>query len=140
MNNESKNKSVVPYKTGRVIDSPFGLFHDEFDSFFERALNFAWADPFWVNKRNYRIYDVKENEKSYTIEVELPRFKREQIKLETLNGVVQLTAQNEKNTYTKSWALSNANLDKVSSKLEDGVLTITIEKTPESQPKLIEIK
>lgn len=145
---ENTNKSVTPYnkdegKLTKYDKSKFrtwDLFHDQFDTLRENIFNSFWSDPFLLNNRNYRVYDVKDDAKSYTIEVELPRFKREEIKLEIVNGAIQLMAQNDRNTYTKLWELPNMDLDKVSSRLENGVLTISVEKTPESQPKLIEIK
>ena len=132
----SQNKGVNKYSPLNSWD----LFHNEFDSFFDRALDFAWSSPGWVTNRNWRHTDITEDDKSYTIEVELPRFKKEELSLKIVNNTIQLTAQNDRSSYVKSWALSNVNLDKLTSKLENGVLSISVEKTPESQPKVIEIQ
>lgn len=147
MNKVKNSQSVVPYngdKLTKYNPSRFDIFHDEwdnwFDSFAGRLFSNVWADPTFLTQRNYRAYDVQEDDKQYIIEVELPRFKRNQIKLQIVNGAIQLIAENEKGTYSKTWSLSNVNLEKITSKLEDGVLHITIEKTPESQPKLIDIQ
>lgn len=151
MNKENTNKSVAPCNGSKltnrnpnadvfsIFDDDFGVFHNEFDSFIERVFNRAWSNPLWLSKRNYRVYDVNEKDNEYVIEVELPRYKKEQIKLETVNNTIQLTAQNGKGSYTKTWSLSNADLDKVTSKLEDGVLTIMVPKTVQAQSKVIAI-
>lgn len=147
MNTNKNSNAVAPLNRGLVKqysdDSLFptmDFFHDEFDSFVEKAFNLAWSNPAWVTKRNYRLYDVKENDKSYTVEVEIPGFKKSEIKLQVVDGSVQLVAQNNRGTYSKTWSLTGADLDKVTSKLEDGILTINIPKIEEVQPKIINIQ
>lgn len=135
-----ENNKLAAWKGGLTKSNSFNVFHDEFDNFIDRAFNSFWTSPLLVTQRNYRIYDVAENEKDYTITVEIPGYKKGEIKLEIVDNSIQLTAENSKGKYIKAWSLSGANLDKVTSKLEDGVLTITVEKIPEAQPKVVEIQ
>jgi HSP20 family protein len=140
-NKHTPNKWGLTKYNGCISDrSALDVFHDEFDSFMERAFNWAWSDPIWVTSRNYRVYDVKENDDNYTITLEIPGYKREEIKLETINSSIQLTAENSKGKYVKSWRLSDSNLDKVTSKLEDGVLTINVPKSPTAVAKSVTIE
>lgn len=134
-----KNNKLAAWKGG-VQSKSLQSIHDEFDAFIERAFGRFWSNPLLVTQRNYRIYDVTENDKDYTITVEIPGYKKSDIKLEVVDNTIQLTAENKKGKYVKAWSLYGANLDKITSTLEDGVLNIVVEKTPEVQPKSIEIK
>jgi HSP20 family protein len=140
MNKETKQH--VPNKWGltKHENSQLDVFHDEFDSFVERAFNWAWANPVWVTNRNYRFCDIKTENDKYTITVELPGYKKNELKLEVIDGSLQLTAENAKGKYVKSWSLSDSDLDKVTSKLEDGVLHINIPKLPKAEIKVVTIE
>ena len=144
MSKENVNKSVAPYSKGvSKYYSPLNswdLFHNEFDSLVDSMFNWAWSNPTWVTNRNYRLCDVKDNTDNYTISVELPGYKRSEVKLEVVGNTLQLTAENTKGKYVKSWSLSDSDLEKVTSKLEDGVLNVTIPKLPSATPKVIDIQ
>lgn len=139
MSNDKNNK-LAAWKGGVSGYSPLNIFHDEVDSLFDSVFNSWWTDPLLVSQRNYRVYDIVNNENDYTISVEIPGYKRSEIKLEVVNNSIQLTAENSKGKYIKAWKLSNVDFDKITSKLEDGVLSITAPKTPESKPKVIDIQ
>lgn len=99
-----------------------------------------WKSPEMQFNRNWRPTDVNEDDKKYTIEIELPRFKREQISVEVAKGVLKISAKNAKAHYERSFQLPYADYDKSDVKLEDGVLSIIIPKTSESQTKYLDIK
>lgn len=137
MSNSKENNKLAAWKggVGKYNDS-FNLFDRLVDDFYDSW----WHDPLLVSRRNYRVSNIIENDNDYTISVELPGYKRAEIELQTINNVIQLTASNSKGKYIKSWSLSGVNLDNVTSKLEDGILNISVPKTPESKPKTIEIQ
>lgn len=134
-----ENNKLAAWKGGLTKSNSFNVFHDEFDNFIDRAFNSFWTSPLLVTQRNYRIYDVAENEKDYTITVEIPGYRLGDIKLEYTDNSVTLTAQNQKGTYIKSWTINGSDTSKIESKLENGVLTIVLPKLPKSEPKTVQI-
>jgi HSP20 family protein len=108
-----------------LVDS----FHDAF-----------WNDPFFQLSRNWRPTDISETDNDYKIEIELPRFKRDEIRVEAAKGVLRVTAKNAKANYVREFGLPYANLNESDIKLADGVLTISVPKSGEGQTKQLQIK
>jgi len=110
----------------------------EMDKFFD---NFpAWNSETWLPATN-----IKEDEKSYGIELAVPGMKKEDIALEVENSLLTVsgTSTEEKkeekdsylrreyksNAFTRSFSLpDNANDESITSHYEDGILKIIIEK------------
>ena len=100
--------------------------------------------------------NVWENETDYFVEAELPGFKMEDIEISVLGDEVTIKAQRtaavvENATYlrkerqhgafTRTFTLPSAvQVDKVEASLTDGVLLVTLPKTPEVQPRKISVK
>jgi len=80
---------------------------------------------------------------SYTVELQVPGFKRTDITIEIKDGVLTAKASRADKKYTdKTKVLTlpkDANPDAVSAKLEDGILTITVSKVAPPVAKKIEI-
>lgn len=114
------------------IRDVFELFDKMYDGF--------WKEPSFQLNRNWRPTEFSETEAQYTIEIELPRFKREEIKIEVVKGVIKVAAKNSKSSYLREFTLPYVNFDKIESKLEDGVLKLLIPKTSEAKSKYIEVK
>jgi HSP20 family protein len=104
-------------------------FHDAF-----------WGDPVFQLERNWRPTDVITTDTEYKVEVELPRFRKEEIRVEVVKNTLQISAKNARSSYVRSFSLSDADFDKSNVKLEDGVLTVTIPKLESSKSKVLEIK
>jgi len=87
----------------------------------------------------------KEND-NYFIEIEVPRYKNEDLTIELKmdEKVVMLVRgekDDEKSGFTKKFELTSfMDYDSISSKLEYGVLTITIPTKEEAKPREIQIK
>jgi HSP20 family protein len=120
---------VVKYTGVSDIFSLLDSLHDQF-----------WNEPSFQLNRNWRPTEFSETDTQYVIEIELPRFKREEIKLEVKQGIISVSAKNAKSSYVREFALQYVDYDKIESKLEDGVLKIIIPKTNEAKTKYIEIK
>lgn len=99
-----------------------------------------WNDPAFQLERNWRPTDTTETETEYKVEIELPRFKREDVKVEVVKNTLQITAKNGRTNYVRAFSLPDSNLDKAEVKLADGVLTVTVPKAETAKTRLLEIK
>jgi HSP20 family protein len=101
--------------------------------------------------------EVSEDEKQYTVSVELPGARREDVTIECQEGV--LTIRGEKKSereekkeqrrwverrygsFSRSFSLpANALEDQVKATLKDGVLTLVIPKREEAKPRVVNIQ
>ena len=101
--------------------------------------------------------DVYEKDGNYNIEVDIPGFKKEDIKVEAKDGYLTITAEkkeqeDEENKnyicherrygkYERSFYLGDLKTDDISAKFENGILKVRVPKVEESEnKKLIEIE
>ncbi len=110
-----------------------------FDSMMKEAF---W--PFPVRTEGNIRVDVKEDERDYKLEAELPGVDKEDIRLELKDDVLTLSVEKneeikeEKENYIKqerrygnfsrSFYVDDVNIDKIKAKFENGVLYITLPK------------
>ena len=103
------------------------------------------------------VVDIIEEEKAYVIKAELPEMKREDVNVELEGGVLRISGvrkiEKEEKTrkyhrleraygvFARSFELpENIDANKVSASYRDGVLTVSVAKTEQAQPKHIEVK
>ncbi len=101
--------------------------------------------------------DVHESDEAYTVTVEIPGVKKEDLSVEVEDGVLSIRGEkrsereekSEKRRYVErsygsfSRSLSlprNVSPDKVDARYHDGVLTITLPKAEESKPQPVAVK
>lgn len=101
--------------------------------------------------------DVSEEENSYKIEADLPGFSKDEIKLVLDDNRLTIAVEKEEkseeksekyihrerkcSSMSRSLSLKDADMEKATAKLEEGVLTITAPKIkPEDSKKTIEIE
>jgi HSP20 family protein len=101
--------------------------------------------------------DIAEDEKEYTLKVELPGVKREDVRVSVEGGVLSLTGERkvekeEKNkkhhrmeriygSFVRTFTLpEGAAPDKISAEFKDGVLIVHLPKDEKAKPKSIEVK
>ena len=101
--------------------------------------------------------DIAEDDKEYTIKVELPEVKKEDVRVSVEGGVLSITGERkaeteEKNkkyhriersygSFARSFTLpEGAAGDKVSAEFKDGVLRVHLPKDEEAKRKSIEVK
>lgn len=114
-----------------------------FDDWTHRIFNDVFSDPFFASTRNWALEDIKDNDKEYVLEVELPRFKREEIEVTTSENTLSIKAKNDKGrVYNRLFTVNNAIADKATVTLKNGVLSVSIPKVELEKPKVnrLEIK
>lgn len=102
--------------------------------------DFFWKDPIFQLERNWRPTDIQETADNYVVEIELPRFKKEEIKVEAIKNTLTVTAKNQRSTFSRSLSLADSDLEHTDVKLENGVLTILVPKFPSAKTKVIQVK
>ena len=124
----------------------FGGFFD--DSFFNESKN-----------RELMKTDIKEGENEYTLEIEMPGIKKENVKIELSKGYLTISAENnneveekEKNyirkerrygSFTRSFYVGDkVEMNDINASMDNGILSITVPKEESEKPekKYIEIK
>ncbi len=121
-------------------DNGLDVFDDVFDSFFKPM--------FYEEKFNTMKTDIKENENSYVMDIEIPGFEKKDIGISLENGYLTISAKKEekqegkKENYlrrernyscSRSYYVGDVDKDKVKAKYENGVLVVEI---PKEQPEL----
>lgn len=124
------------------------FFDDDFDNFFLTSPNI---------KRNDMKCDIYEKDNNYYIEMDIPGFAKEDVKIEVDDGRLTIKAAKsaENNTedknyirrersygeYQRSFTLGDIDADNIDAKFEKGMLIITLpKKEVVDTKKVIEIK
>jgi len=131
---------------------PFGLMRNllRWDPFRELDYGFDVQSSFTPS------FDIRETPEAYVFEADMPGIKREDLDLNLTGNRITITgrrdarerregenlfiAERSHGSFTRSFNLPDG-VDgaKVSAELKDGVLTLTLAKVPEVQPKRIQI-
>ena len=131
----------------------------EMDDFFNRINDFSkvagnenLATSDWMPP-----VDIRESDKSYSIDIELPAVAAEDVNVSVKDGLLTVTGERkaEKETedkkvhrverqygkFTRSFRLpEDADEEKIDAKSKDGVLYLTIDKREEVKPRSIQVK
>lgn len=108
-----------------------------YDRSFERFVN----DAFFSNGR--RDFDVQEDEKAWTITLDMPGVTREDLAIAIEAAMVRIeTREQAKRQYKAAYELpQDIDADASAARLENGVLTLTLaKKVPVSTARQIEVK
>jgi len=145
--------SLKPYKrSSDLATRDLYDFYNLIDDFFQDKLNlgkFMSSDTFKM--------DVKDNDKEYQVEAELPGVKKEEISVDLTDGTLNISVKKEekideeKESYihkerrsssmSRSIYLADAKTEEIKAKLDGGVLFITIPKEEKAtSAKKIEIE
>jgi HSP20 family protein len=101
--------------------------------------------------------DVEEHEDNYVIKASVPGYAPEDLKIEVKDGVLNIRAEHAGENEQESDGLhlrerfagtmerrlrlgKDVDAEAIEAELEHGVLTLTLSKVEEAQPKLIEVK
>jgi HSP20 family molecular chaperone IbpA len=81
------------------------------------------------------------NKDSFNLEIELPRFRKENIKLSAENNVLHISAEQDNLKFYHSVSIpATLDTNTIEAKLDHGVLSISAQKSEQSKIKFIEIK
>ena len=103
------------------------------------------------------VVDINEDDKGYRIDVELPGLTEKEIEVKVENNVLMVSSKKEEAkeekksdyirkerrsySFCRSFTLpKNISSEKIEASFKNGLLTISMPKTPEAKPKLIEVK
>lgn len=108
-----------------------------FDRGFERFVNDVFAAP------AYRALNVAQDDKTWTVTLDLPGVAREQLAVDIEGAVVRIaTKEGAARAFKAAYELpEEIDADATSAKLENGVLTLVLgKKQPASNARQIEVK
>lgn len=124
-------------------DDPFGM-----KSFFDDFFGDAFVPTFFAE--HPMKADIRETEKEYVIEAEIPGVKKEDIKLELRDDVLTLAVEHNEETseekdnyirrerkygsYSRSFRVGNVRNEGVTAKYNDGILSVTVPKAENEKP------
>lgn len=109
------------------------LFDDAFDSFFR---------PFYMDSEaTFMKTDIKETDKNYVMDVEMPGLDKKDISLKFESGYVTISAKKEERetegkylrreratSFSRSYYMGDVDEKQIKAKYENGVLTVTVPK------------
>ena len=119
-----------------LLNSQPNFFDELFDDFFSP-----------VTTKYQKNSNVEKTEKEFILKISLPGFKKEEIQISTENNILRITAKRNKKInwlkeeYEQSYTLeNNIEIEKITAKLEDGILTITLPFKEKAKPNTIIIQ
>ena len=119
------------------IRNMFLLDNQDYDPFKDFFNNFSKA-----LSDDHRLTDIKDNGDVYTVSIELPGYKKGDVKAEVNDGVLTVTAEkNGKTSYQNSFSIkSDVDTKSITANLEYGILTLTLPKKEVSKPRKIKVQ
>jgi HSP20 family protein len=147
------NRKSAPLSNGRIPrdePAPFADFHREMDQLLDQAFT---GFGFTRHRRPMPAVEVREAEKEYRVSVDLPGVAMKDIELSFSEGMLSLKAQRPADDadalYSNRWSgrfervmAIGADVDDehIRATLKDGVLTVSLPKSPEHLPRRIQIE
>ena len=148
---------LIPYgrRNKGLSQRPQSVF--DMDSMFDNFFNDSFMPTWFTGDTHIRV-DIKENEKEYIVEADMPGVKKEEINLELNNDRLTIAVERneeineEKENYIRkerrsgsfcrSFYVENVKDDEIEAKFENGVLSVILPKEEAgiSKKNKIEIK
>ena len=147
-------REQTPSRTSQSAWDPFRIMESmlEWDPFSSLAPSFGTG----VAQSYMPRFDVKETQDRYTFTADLPGIKEDDLNISLTGNRLVISGKREAEeskeegqyhlyersygTFSRSFSLpEGVNPDEVTANLKDGVLTVTVGKKPEVQPKRIQL-
>jgi len=137
----------------RAEYSPFDLLRREFASLFDRAFA-GWPVPFemsWEMTEPWGV-EMEEGEKEVVVRAEMPGFEASELEVTLRNNLLTLRAEHReppaegaaehRQTRLERTVMLPPGVDpeKVEARYRNGVVEVHVPRTPEAQPRRIEVK
>lgn len=85
--------------------------------------------------------DVIRTDDGFEVEIPVPGFKTEQIEIVVKENVLTITGKGERRAFTRSLKLpEDVDSQNIDASVDCGMLSLTLKRHPEAQPRRIEIK
>lgn len=144
-----------PAKELISVEKEFSKLFDSFNNRF--GLKSSKEDEDFANAVWSPLTDIKEDENKYSLHLDLPGVKKEDVKITFNNGQIAISGERnfekeENNSkyhrverafgkYYRAFSLPEKIMeDKIEAEFKDGILNISIPKAEEAKPKQIEVK
>lgn len=97
-----------------------------------------YLNDFLLDKNDYSTYST---ENGMILSVDLPGFKKSEVKVKISKRLLSIEAENDKkgNIQKRFTLPTSVDASSVASRLEDGVLTVTMQYKPEMAEKTIDV-
>lgn len=132
------NTTLIPKLTGNntwsFIDTIDSMLPPSFSNVFDIVTSPSYSFSNMVG--------FKESQKdSFNLEIELPRFRKENIKLSAENNVLHISAEQDNLKFYHSVSIpATLDTNTIEAKLDHGVLQISAQKAEQAKTKTIQIK
>jgi len=133
---------LTPYRRNQGIANRNNL--NDFERFFEDFFNDSFSFPAYFNDSRQMKVDIKEEDKEYIVEAELPGINKEDVNIDLQDNQLTIMVQrdeqinNEKENFickerrtssiSRSFYIENVNKEDVNAKFENGLLSIRLPK------------
>lgn len=139
-------RNLVKYSP--VSPDVYGNFDRILDSFFNDSTIGRTSSP--------RV-DIREKDGTYVLEAELPGLSEKDVEVKVDDNLLTISSKNEtekseenngyilkerrRSSFARSFVLpKDVDRDSIEAHFADGLLSLTLNKTPEAKPKMIEVK
>lgn len=98
-------------------------------------------DPFQNIRASYGFdYEVSRNESGYVLEVPVPGYGPSHIDVTYKDGVLSVAGKTERRSFTRSFTVpEDIDADSIGARVQDGMLTLSLKRHPEAQPRKITV-
>jgi HSP20 family protein len=99
-------------------------------------------DPFQNVMSNWDYgFEVSRTENGYDVDVPVPGFNSSHIEVSYKDSILSINGKNDRRSFSRSLTVpEDVNPEKIAASVTDGMLKISLERHPETQPKRIAVK
>lgn len=99
-------------------------------------------DDFFTHGRMHKYYEpVQYDAEHGTLELDVPGVKKEDLKVTIVDDRITVSGKRGKQEFTRMYSVDpNYDASSANAVVEDGVLTVTFDRRPETKPRQIEVK
>ena len=87
------------------------------------------------------LADIKEEEKQFIVDVEIPRMDDKDVKVSVSKDVLTIEGERKNRSFVRSFTLpTSVDPEKIEASLDRGILTVKVPKMSEKVPRKIDVK